>query len=102
MDINGDGIDEILVSSWDGQTFIVTQDGAVSTFFFDEEITAFACGKFSLNGALLPVLIYVTFTNKIYVYYKVSLSEGGELRKISPTLVDMDDPSTTEYLLYSV
>ncbi len=80
LDVNSDGKDEILVSTIDGQTFIVTQDGDVSTFFLDQEICSFNCGLFSLDPGLsstpVPVLMYGTYSNQIYLYYNVKLAQG--------------------------
>ena len=59
----------------DGQTYIVNQEKQTVRFQFDQSVSAFTAGYYSLNSqtAPLPALAYATFHNKIYVYYDVSL-----------------------------
>jgi hypothetical protein len=59
----------------DGQTYIVNQEKQTVRFQFDQSVSAFTAGYYSLNSqsSSLPAFAYATFHNKIYVYYNVSL-----------------------------
>lgn len=104
LDVNSDGKDEILVSSWEGQTFIVTQDCHTYAFFFDESVSTFTCGLYTIEEEkTVPVLVFVTFTNKIYVYYDIQLTKGGEVQLLPSFAksVSRDEAgSITDFLLY--
>ena len=96
MDVNDDGKDEILVSSWKGsvrfildirdaknsetgqffQTFVVTQDKKMTEFLLGESICAFNCGKFEVDGTEKSVLFFVTFNGKIVCHYDFQLTSG--------------------------
>lgn len=72
MDMTGDGNEEVVVCSWDGQTYIVDYDRRVLRFQFGKNVCAFIAGNFSVSpqtGA--PCLVFCTFDNKIHVYYNV-------------------------------
>lgn len=59
----------------DGQTYIVNQEKQSVRFQFDQSVSAFTAGYYSLNSdsPSLPALAYATFHNKIYIYYNISL-----------------------------
>lgn len=59
----------------DGQTYIVNQEKQTVRFQFDQPVSAFTAGYFSLNShaSASPALAYATFHNKIYIYHNVSL-----------------------------
>lgn len=76
LDVNADSRQEVLACSWDGQTYIVSQEKQSVRFQFDHPVSAFCAGHFSLNSHTppSPALVYATFHNKIYLYYNVSLA----------------------------
>ena len=77
LDVTGDGIQEVIACSWDGQTYIITQDRQAVRFQFEESVSTFTAGKFSLSpGVTRPALVYVTFNNKIQVYHNIGLERG--------------------------
>ena len=49
LDVTGDGTEEVVVCSWDGQTYIVNLDKDVVRFQFREHVAAFYAGFYSLN-----------------------------------------------------
>ena len=68
LDVTGDGLEEVVASSWDGQTYIISQDRQAVRFQFEENVATFVSGMFSLTpGVTKPALVYVTFNNKIQV-----------------------------------
>ena len=77
LDVTGDGREEVVACSWDGQTYIVNQEKQAVRFQFDHSVSAFCAGHFSLKSdpscPSSPSLVYATFHNKIYVYYNVIL-----------------------------
>ena len=77
LDVTGDGMQEVIACSWDGQTYIITQDRQAVRFQFEESVSTFTAGKFSLSaGVTAPALVYVTFNNKIQVYHNIGLARG--------------------------
>ncbi|XP_064634763.1 KICSTOR complex protein ITFG2-like [Lineus longissimus] len=76
LDITGNQNDEVIVCSWDGQTYIVDHGREVVRFHFDENVAAFAAGHFALTDQQnIPCLIYVTFSNKMYIYYDITMPQ---------------------------
>ncbi|XP_072162053.1 KICSTOR complex protein ITFG2-like isoform X3 [Bemisia tabaci] len=67
LDVTGDGQDEIIASSWDGQTYILDQHKKTVCFHIEESISGFCAGLYSLGPTetLAPCFIYTTFTNKV-------------------------------------
>lgn len=61
--------------AWDGSTYIINQEKELVRFQFDHSVSAFCTGHFSLKSDKSPsqALVYVTFHNKIYLYYNVAL-----------------------------
>ena len=77
LDVTGDGMQEVIACSWDGQTYIITQDRQAVRFQFEESVSTFTAGKFSLSpGVTRPALVYVTFNNQIQVYHNIGLERG--------------------------
>ncbi|XP_063995867.1 KICSTOR complex protein ITFG2-like isoform X3 [Diachasmimorpha longicaudata] len=65
LDVTADGADEIVVCTWDGQTYILDQDKNSVRFQFEEPVRSFCTGNYSLTpGGSSPSLVYITFTNK--------------------------------------
>ncbi|KAF4528694.1 hypothetical protein B566_EDAN017235 [Ephemera danica] len=79
MDITGDGRDEIIVCSWDGQTYILGQDQVSVRFQFEDSVAAFCAGRYGTRVAenVHPpaCLVYCTFANKIFVYTDLKLDK---------------------------
>lgn len=77
LDVTGNGADDIVACAWDGQTYILDQNKNVVRFQLDEAVQAFESGYYTLAPEEVPVtcLVYVTFKNKILLYYDVPLKE---------------------------
>jgi len=83
LDVTGDGMQEVIACSWDGQTYIISQDRQAVRFQFEESVATFTAGKFSLSpGVTVPALVYVTFNNKIQVYHNIGLERGITLSSL--------------------
>lgn len=67
LDVTGNGSDDIIVCSWDGQTYILDQEKNSVAFHLDEPVKAFCCGYYTVTPEVKPVpsLVYVTFWNKV-------------------------------------
>lgn len=67
LDITGDGRDEIIACSWDGQTYILDQEKHSVRFQLEESVSSFCAGLYTLEAGKPPVpcIIYTTFTNKV-------------------------------------
>ncbi|XP_039278782.1 KICSTOR complex protein ITFG2 [Nilaparvata lugens] len=76
LDVTGDGRDEIIACSWDGQTYIIDQSKHSVSFQLEESVAGFCAGMYSISTATSPVpcLIYTTFSNKVYIYHNVKLA----------------------------
>lgn len=97
-----DGSEEVIVSSWDGQTFIIdVAAGKASVFHFDDEICGFSCGLFTVEGRTLPALVYATFSGMVHVYYNVADYQERQVRRGLPNLKPELSPETISGLLYS-
>ncbi|GLV45811.1 hypothetical protein CBL_02831 [Carabus blaptoides fortunei] len=70
LDVSGNGSDDIIVCSWDGQTYILDQEKNSVAFHLDEPVKAFCCGYYTVTPEVKPVpsLVYVTFWNKVVIY----------------------------------
>ncbi|XP_028810475.1 KICSTOR complex protein ITFG2 [Denticeps clupeoides] len=80
LDVTGDGREEVVACAWDGQTYIIDHNRMVVRFQFDENVNAFCAGQYTCKeGKNSPCLVYVSFNNKIYVYWRV------ELERMEPT-----------------
>lgn len=67
VDLTGDGREEIIVCSWDGQTYIFDHDKNIVRFQLNESVRAFCAGLYTLKqGAkATPCFVYATFNNKV-------------------------------------
>ncbi|KAL7857794.1 hypothetical protein AOLI_G00178960 [Acnodon oligacanthus] len=80
LDVTGDGREEVVACAWDGQTYIIDHNRMVVRFQFDENVNAFCAGQYACKeGRNSPCLVYVSFSHKIYVYWRV------ELERMEPT-----------------
>jgi len=83
LDVTRDGLPEVVTCSWDGQTYIISQDRQAVRFQFEENVSSFTAGLYSLSsGASAPALVYVTFNNKIQLYYNIDLERGISLSSL--------------------
>uniref|UniRef100_A0A3B4UXR8 Integrin alpha FG-GAP repeat containing 2 n=1 Tax=Seriola dumerili TaxID=41447 RepID=A0A3B4UXR8_SERDU len=74
LDVTGDGREEVVACAWDGQTYIIDHNRTVVRFQFDENVNAFCAGQYTCKeGKNTPCLVYVSFNNKIHIYWKVQL-----------------------------
>ncbi|XP_046535841.1 KICSTOR complex protein ITFG2 isoform X2 [Equus quagga] len=85
LDVTGNGHEEVVACAWDGQTYIIDHKRTVVRFQVDENIRAFCAGLYACKeGRNSPCLVYVTFNQKIYVYWEVQLErmESTNLLKL--------------------
>ncbi|XP_071066223.1 KICSTOR complex protein ITFG2 isoform X2 [Dasypus novemcinctus] len=85
LDVTGNGREEVVACAWDGQTYIIDYNRTVVRFQVDENIRAFCAGLYACKeGRNSPCLVYVTFNQKIYVYWEVQLErmESTNLLKL--------------------
>ena len=83
LDVTGDGLQEVIACSWDGQTYIISQDRQAVRFQFEESVSTFTAGLYSLEeGSAVPALVYVTFSGTIQVYYNLGLERGITLSSL--------------------
>ena len=64
-----------MACAWDGSTYIINQEKESVRFQFDQPVSAFCAGHFTLRNdePPCPTLVYATFNNKIYIYYNITL-----------------------------
>nr|KAF6373962.1 integrin alpha FG-GAP repeat containing 2 [Pipistrellus kuhlii] len=85
LDVTGNGHEEVVACAWDGQTYIIDHNRTVVRFQVDENVRAFCAGLYACkDGHNSPCLVYVTFNQKIYVYWEVQLErmESTNLLKL--------------------
>uniref|UniRef100_A0A0K2V703 Uncharacterized protein n=2 Tax=Lepeophtheirus salmonis TaxID=72036 RepID=A0A0K2V703_LEPSM len=80
LSLSPNGLEELIVSSWDGHTYIISQDFRILEFHLGESIAAFKTGHLTLNGRYVPAFAFVTFSDKVYVYHDIDLSKGIGLK----------------------
>ncbi|XP_048365936.1 KICSTOR complex protein ITFG2 [Sphaerodactylus townsendi] len=92
LDVTGNGHEEVIACAWDGQTYIIDHSRTVARFQVDENVSAFCAGLYACKGGRnSPCLVYVSFNQKIYIYWDVQLE-----RMESTSLSKMLD-SNSEY-----
>ncbi|KAK2141018.1 hypothetical protein LSH36_1181g00001 [Paralvinella palmiformis] len=70
----GDGSEEVVACAWDGHTYLVNLNKEVVRFKFRENVAAFCAGHYAIEKEVnVPCLFYVTFNNRIVVYYKINM-----------------------------
>jgi hypothetical protein len=71
--MTGDGRDEIVACSWDGQTYILDQEKCSVRFQLEESVVSFCSGYYTLQPGQpsVPCLVYTTFSNKVTVILAV-------------------------------
>ncbi|NXV72130.1 ITFG2 protein, partial [Atlantisia rogersi] len=85
LDVTGNGHEEVIACAWDGQTYIIDHNRTVARFQADENVSAFCAGLYACKeGRNSPCLVYVSFNQKIYIYWDVQLErmESTNLLKI--------------------
>ncbi|XP_061438544.1 KICSTOR complex protein ITFG2 isoform X2 [Rhineura floridana] len=85
LDVTGNGHEEVIACAWDGQTYIIDHGRTVARFQVDENVSAFCAGLYACKGGFnSPCLVYVSFNQKIYIYWDVQLErmESTNLLKI--------------------
>ncbi|NXS58467.1 ITFG2 protein, partial [Brachypteracias leptosomus] len=85
LDVTGNGHEEVIACAWDGQTYIIDHSRTVARFQADENVSAFCAGLYACKGrSNNPCLVYVSFNQKIYIYWDVQLErmESTNLLKI--------------------
>lgn len=83
LDVTGNGVEEVIACSWNGQTYIISQDRQAVRFQFDEQVSTFTAGLFtSQPGLTHPVLVYVTFNNQVQVYHNLNLEPNLTLSSL--------------------
>lgn len=66
LDVTGDGAEEIIACTWDGQTYILDQQRNSVRFQFEEPVRAFCAGMYSVvPQTISPCLVYNNFYNKV-------------------------------------
>lgn len=74
LDVTGNGKDEVVCCSWDGQTYIVNHGKEAVRYQFEENVAAFTAGYYAVNTTdNVPCFVYATFNNHIYIYYNIRL-----------------------------
>ncbi|NWR37819.1 ITFG2 protein, partial [Tachuris rubrigastra] len=85
LDVTGNGHEEVIACAWDGQTYIIDHNRTVARFQAEENVSAFCAGLYACKGGSnSPCLVYVSFSQKIYIYWDVQLErmESTNLLKI--------------------
>ncbi|KAJ8922182.1 hypothetical protein NQ315_004117 [Exocentrus adspersus] len=77
LDVTGNGCDDIVVCSWDGQTYILDQEKNSVRFHLDQPVQGFASGYYNVkpDKPAVTCLVYVTFKNTVILYYDIALKE---------------------------
>ncbi|XP_018321786.1 KICSTOR complex protein ITFG2 [Agrilus planipennis] len=115
IDITEKNSDDVIASTWDGYTYILDQDRNSVRFQVGESIQAFCSGHYTLTPGASPstCLVYVTFKNKVRLYYDIPLSEMVT-KKFEPIcdnqeiqeLLKVSDPAFkrkfVEYVMYNL
>uniref|UniRef100_A0A8D0EE66 Integrin alpha FG-GAP repeat containing 2 n=1 Tax=Salvator merianae TaxID=96440 RepID=A0A8D0EE66_SALMN len=94
LDVTGNGHEEVIACAWDGQTYIIDHNRTVARFQVDENVSAFCAGLYACKGNYnSPCLVYVSFNQKIYVYWDVQLErmESTNLLKILESDPEYED-----------
>nr|CAD7193727.1 unnamed protein product [Timema douglasi] len=97
LDVTGDGTEEIVACSWDGQTYILDQEKRSVRFQLEESVCSFCSGYYALDPSkeAAPCFIYTTFSNKVtlrlfntepklgYAHaQQLKMAQGGEMEKL--------------------
>ncbi|KAL5007533.1 hypothetical protein ScPMuIL_016339 [Solemya velum] len=76
LDVTGNGSEEVVCCSWDGQTYIVNHSRDVVRYQFEENVAGFLAGSYAVTPhENVPCFVYATFNNRIYIYYNIHLPQ---------------------------
>ncbi|KAG9490780.1 KICSTOR complex protein ITFG2 [Eleutherodactylus coqui] len=114
LDVTGNGQEEVVACAWDGQTYIIDHNRTVLRFQVDENVSAFCAGLYACRGNQnSPCLVYVGFSQKIYVYWSITLEriESSNLLRVldgneefasllSKLNIDVNDASAVRDLIH--
>ncbi|KAL4225477.1 integrin alpha FG-GAP repeat-containing protein 2 [Mactra antiquata] len=76
LDVTGNGKEEVVCCSWDGQTYIVNHGREAVRYQFGDNVAAFTAGYYAVNTVdNVPCFVYATFNNRIFIYYNISLPQ---------------------------
>jgi hypothetical protein len=74
LDVTGNGKEEVVCCSWNGQTYIVNHSKEIVRYHFPDSVAAFCAGYFSVRDrSNTPCFVYATFNNRIYIYPNITL-----------------------------
>ena len=74
LDLNMDGNDLIVLCSLDGMTYVIDKNFETVSYNFGETICGFRAGLFAVDaGVNAPCFCYVTFSNRLILYYDVEV-----------------------------
>ncbi|CAF0884327.1 unnamed protein product [Didymodactylos carnosus] len=73
-DFMNDGTNQLAVSSWDGDTFIIDHRFDIIRFKLDEKVRCFTAGLYAVESMNTYCFIYVTFNDKIVIVHNLELS----------------------------
>ncbi|XP_015928264.1 KICSTOR complex protein ITFG2 [Parasteatoda tepidariorum] len=74
LDLIGNGEEGVIACAWDGQTYMVNQEKQSVRFQFDEPVSAFTSGKYSVSsGSSVPAIVYATFSDRVFLYSDIQL-----------------------------
>ena len=73
MDIDDRGNDAIALCSWEGMTYVLDKNLELINYNFGENICGFSAGQYAMDSQHnAPCFCYVTFSNRIVLFYDVS------------------------------
>lgn len=77
LDVTGNGSDDIVACSWDGETYILDQAKNSVRFHLGEAVQAFHSGYYNinLNEPDVTCFVYVNFKNTVIIYYDLPIKE---------------------------
>lgn len=76
LDFSQDGDQSVIISSWDGMTYVIDQRGNSIQAKFHDRIRAFTAGYFSpTETQTFPCLVYLTFSDQLIVYYNLAMQK---------------------------
>ncbi|XP_075240318.1 KICSTOR complex protein ITFG2-like isoform X2 [Convolutriloba macropyga] len=91
IECSGEGREEIVVCARNGMTYIIDHSKNVVKFPFQQDVLAFVAGDFSIRpNCKAPCLVYVTFHNKIMLYYDIKLPRLDSTSLIEMMLKDKE------------
>lgn len=75
INISNDGSDAVIACAWDGNTYIIKENSEITRFSFHDSVCTFTAGHFGVDNQQRPCFVYVTFNNKVYLYYDVYVND---------------------------